>query len=245
MGPTREVRTGVGFEKKAAVEALEGRRLLSVSLPRDVNAVSPSAATAHLTDVGGTLFFTTDDGASGQELWKTDGTEAGTVLVKDIRPGSAASVPNSLLNLNGTLLFAANDGASGAELWRSDGTAAGTTLLKDIFAGGSSSTPFGLVRVGGVAYFFARAGSSASGASVELWSTDGTAAGTSKVADVTGPLGYTAASVGASLSRMATRSPSAGPVAKATEPQHPRRPMVTRPVIRRPQPRVTRRRATG
>ena len=40
-----------------------------------------------LTGVGGTLFFTADDGIHGRELWKSDGTRAGTVLVKDIHPG--------------------------------------------------------------------------------------------------------------------------------------------------------------
>ena len=39
-----------------------------------------------LTGVGGTLFFTADDGIHGRELWKSDGTKAGTVLVKDIDP---------------------------------------------------------------------------------------------------------------------------------------------------------------
>ena len=40
--------------------------------------------------MNGTLFFIADDGADGMELWKSDGTAAGTVLVKDISPGSAA-----------------------------------------------------------------------------------------------------------------------------------------------------------
>jgi ELWxxDGT repeat protein len=37
--------------------------------------------------VGGKLFFTAGDGVHGRELWTSDGTEAGTVLVKDIKPG--------------------------------------------------------------------------------------------------------------------------------------------------------------
>ena len=49
-----------------------------------------------LTGVGGTLFFTADDGIHGRELWKSDGTKAGTVLVKDIDPdddGDYATAP--------------------------------------------------------------------------------------------------------------------------------------------------------
>ena len=60
----------------------------------------------------------------GSELWKTDGTAAGTVLVKDIRSGASGSYPHNLTNVNGTLFFTANDGTNGYELWKSDGTAA-------------------------------------------------------------------------------------------------------------------------
>jgi ELWxxDGT repeat protein len=91
-----------------------------------------------LTNVNGTLYFTADDGTHGTELWKSDGTPAGTTLVQDIYPGSSwqtftttyyygtesrsattpnSSYPSSLANANGTLLFAANDGTHGTELW--------------------------------------------------------------------------------------------------------------------------------
>ena len=84
-----------------------------------------------LTNVNGTLFFAaTDGGSTRQELWKSDGTLAGTILVKDIWPGFGSSSPQFLTNVNGTLFFSAHDSVSGFEPWKSDGTAAGTTLVK-------------------------------------------------------------------------------------------------------------------
>jgi ELWxxDGT repeat protein len=63
-----------------------------------------------LTNANGTLFFTAFDGTNGFELWKSDGTPAGTVLVEDIRPGADDSLPAGLTN--GTLFFTADDGAN-------------------------------------------------------------------------------------------------------------------------------------
>jgi ELWxxDGT repeat protein len=67
--------------------------------------------------VNGTLFFGADDGSSGWELWQSDGTEAGTVRVRDIYPGTGSSSPEWLTNVNGTLFFSADDGSHGSELW--------------------------------------------------------------------------------------------------------------------------------
>jgi ELWxxDGT repeat protein len=67
--------------------------------------------------VGSTLYFTADDGVNGRELWQSDGTAAGTVLVGDIRPGSYGSYPFSLTAVGNTLFFTANDGVNGWELW--------------------------------------------------------------------------------------------------------------------------------
>ena len=42
---------------------------------------------------GRRVYFSATDATHGDELWRSDGTAAGTVLVKDINPGSAGSVP--------------------------------------------------------------------------------------------------------------------------------------------------------
>jgi ELWxxDGT repeat protein len=55
------------------------------------------------------------------QLWRSDGTEAGTFMVKDIMPGPDWSHPGSLTDVGGTLYFVATDGSHGYELWRSDG----------------------------------------------------------------------------------------------------------------------------
>jgi len=72
--------------------------------------------------VNGVLYFSASDGTSGTELWKSNGTAEGTVLVKDIYPGTSGASPNSsspsyLTNVNGLLYFGANNGTNDRELW--------------------------------------------------------------------------------------------------------------------------------
>lgn len=133
------------------------------------------------TKAGRLLYFSADNGTVGRELWKTDGTIAGTVLVKDIRVGSASSGCTAFRNYNGVLYFGANDGTSGSELWRSNGTLAGTTLVKDINPGSASCSPHKLLATSnGRFYFVANDGIHGK----ELWASNGTAALTYLVKDV-------------------------------------------------------------
>jgi ELWxxDGT repeat protein len=90
------------------------------------DASGPRTRDQSITNVGGTLFFTADEG----QLWKTG--DQGTVMVQDPSPGSDWSGwtgPNELTNVRGTLFFVTSDGFSGVELWASDGTEAGTTSV--------------------------------------------------------------------------------------------------------------------
>jgi ELWxxDGT repeat protein len=137
-----------------------------------------------LTAVGDLLFFTAVESNTGRELWMSDGTGAGTVLVKDILPGTTGSSPRWLTAVGPILYFAAADGLTGYELWRSDGTQAGTYLVADLLPGGFSSDPQELAAAGQLVYF--SADDRVNGR--ELWVSDGTEAGTVLVADLyTGP----------------------------------------------------------
>src|SRR5207249_459156 len=88
------------------------------------------------------IYFVADDGNVGNELWVTDGTAAGTSLIKDIYAGAGGSLTYfSFRELNNAIYFSANDNINGEELWKSDGTTAGTTIVKDILPGIGSAKP--------------------------------------------------------------------------------------------------------
>src|SRR5204863_8254254 len=130
-------------------------------------------------NVNGTLFFRGGfDPVHGDELRRSDGTEAGTMLVKDIRPGTQGSGPEEFHNVNGVLMFLANDGKNGTQLWRSDGTAEGTVIFNPSAGLGFSTTGRGTLSVANDRLYFS-ANDGVNG--FELWNTDGTASGTHRI----------------------------------------------------------------
>src|SRR4029450_8741563 len=87
-----------------------------------------------LTAVGNTVFFSaaapqTKRGHRstniGRELWKKNGTAAGTSLVKDIWSGFGGSAPSKFVALNNIVFFIASTSDLGTELWGTDGTGKG------------------------------------------------------------------------------------------------------------------------
>jgi ELWxxDGT repeat protein len=145
-------------------------------LVKDINTrIKNNSNIRNMTAAGNVLFFTAYDLAHGNELWKSDGTSAGTAMVKDIKPGTGDSYhnPDYLTFWNGYVYFEAY-GPNGWSLWKSDGTSANTAeVSQDV-------DPEHIVIFKGALYF--------SGYNDGLWKSDGTTAGTVAVSPGIGTL---------------------------------------------------------
>lgn len=86
----------------------------------------------------GFFYFHANDGISGVELWRSDGTPSGTSLLYDIYPGNIGSQADSFYVFNNEMYFQANTPTEGTELWKTDGTPGGTLLVKNIQPGATS-----------------------------------------------------------------------------------------------------------
>ena len=155
-----------------------------------------------LTGYGGRLFFYTSEEPWGARyrMWSSDGSSQGTAALRDF-PGTFGTVcpgqcfgigPETLAGLGANLVFFADDGTHGRELWRTDGTPGGTQLLADVSPGGGAGVVSSFLdsrsagAAGSYALFVADDGIHGE----ELWTTDGTSAGTRLLVDIVpGPLG--------------------------------------------------------
>ena len=106
-----------------------------------------------LEGLGSLLFFRASDAATGIELYKTNGTATGTILVKDINPGSGNGFLGNSAVVGDELFFRGNDGVNGSELWRSNGTAAGTLMIDDINPGAADGMGGGGFSLNNLFYF--------------------------------------------------------------------------------------------
>ncbi|MEP7008883.1 MAG: ELWxxDGT repeat protein [Acidobacteriota bacterium] len=151
------------------------------ALVRDVRRkVGPNLSSnpSNMVSLGDRALFWASTPLIGHELYRTDGTAAGTSLITDLCPGSCDSLSlpaHPPIVVAGYAFFLATDGARGTELWRSDGTAAGTRPMIDLAAGPEDGFYLFLIGGGDRALF---ATLPPSGEGIDLWQSDGTAAGT-------------------------------------------------------------------
>jgi|GEM_PF-5169434 len=170
---------------------LEGTHVLDVplsdpilELPRTLGANPISFHTLEDGDV----LFSGLNADTGNELWRTDGTNEGTYLVKDILPGPDSSGPNHFWQFDGKTYFEAITPENGREMWRTDGTESGTTLFKvtnpDLVSGGFRQIGNFTTSAGPLMLFAAKPeepGNIVGGryfVRAQIWISDGTAEGT-------------------------------------------------------------------
>lgn len=157
------------------------------SLVKDIHPGATDSIPTGMMVVNGVAYFGADDkftpdpdgdGSTGtfdRELWRTDGTAAGTYRVKDINPGPGTSFAFPQAVYNNEVYLTASDGVNGQQLWKTDGTEAGTVRLTSVAGFVDHVTP-----VAGKLFFTAFDSPTGS----ELYVTDGTPEGTRMVKDI-------------------------------------------------------------
>lgn len=155
------------------------RQLTSLPANEDVN----------FTAYNGRVYFVVPYSAAtpSRSLYVTDGTEAGTTLVRTFT-GRFSSAREGLIVANGKLYFSFfNESTRLHDLWVSDGTSAGSILLTSTAdRSGSSSTFFDFTSANSRLYFIAEDSSLPTFNALVLWVTDGTPAGTRPLSNVLG-----------------------------------------------------------
>lgn len=149
-------------------------------LLKDINtghAGADSSNPDNFAKLNNIVVFSATDATHGTEIWRTDGTSVGTVLVKDINTGTGSAITNSFIFFhifNNKAYFNATDGASTGEIWSTDGTIGNATLIKDF-----GNTFFGFALFEAINFPNKFIFSFSDGINrFELWQCDGTSVGT-------------------------------------------------------------------
>lgn len=154
----------------AQIQSLEKRQLLSTNLVADFSGFYPTDA----VEAGGASYFTANDGVHGTELWKSDGTEKNTKLVRDITPGQHSSMIYNMQAMGGGVIFISQNSLTlKRSVWFSNGTQSGTRMLAQF--GRDDTLEQVAPRLLNGRYLFKLNNS-------ELFASDGTAARTRKIA---------------------------------------------------------------
>lgn len=146
--------TSVALLLSAGINAQSPVLLKDVSAIADIGSDPSNDGPG--VELDGVYYFAANSAQGGNELWKSDGTEAGTSLVKDIWPGSDGSDPYDFRVFGSKVYFIAYNEENGEELWVTDGTSAGTQIAFDPYPGDDNgSSPSNLTIVGSYMYWMA------------------------------------------------------------------------------------------
>lgn len=175
----RHDRMGRRRRLRPALEPLEARYLLAFTtqLLGDINQFGIASQPESLTEFNSEVFFVADDGKTGAELWKSDGTD--TVQVADLLPGPEGSHPEELTVVGGELFFVAADEGGGFDLWKTDGSTTGTVKVFEADDAGVYDMS-NLTESNGNLFFSAYELATGN----EIWMHDPTTSGTMLVSDI-------------------------------------------------------------
>ena len=131
--------------------------------------------------VGSSIYFVTDDGINGEEIWVIE-NQGQAELAFDVNPGGGGSNPRELIEFQDDLYFVATSGDQGRELHRILTFDSEVEVVADIDPGTDSSNPDSLIISGNRLFFTASDGTGGGNFGRELYATDGSAA--IRVADI-------------------------------------------------------------
>ena len=181
-------RACIDLPRRHFVEALESRTLLTnVTLVKDINTGTASSYPTPVAVIGSILYFTASQSTGGGLLYRTDGTLPNTSLVSGFQ--GRISGKEVGVNLNGKLIYA-NYQLSGNYIATTDSTGFGTSTLKQLNSNNELDGTYHYyaeqLTVAGNDAYFTVGGATNGSANGTLWLTDGTAAGTQTIAQLTG-----------------------------------------------------------
>jgi ELWxxDGT repeat protein len=156
---------------------------------KDINPGVETSDPEVFRTLDGVAYFRATDGVHGFELWRSDGTEAGTQMVTDLNPGEVNGFPDNITAVNGRLYFNGfnTPDFTGSKVWQSDGTTVGTTLLADTYPGLTGGGTFGPPLASNFTALDANTivfTALDPEGGLEPWKTDGTSAGTNRIIDL-------------------------------------------------------------
>jgi len=158
------------------------QHVFSQTLVRDLYKGKFGSNPSYIGEVTNGFIFYASSAETGDELWFSDGTNAGTKLIKDINPGPSGSRFNTFfVKIKSNWFFVAKLAGLQWSLWKTDGTDIGTIKLRDL--GSIPITGFAqiLMEANGDELFFTF---DEPFEGKELWKSDGTVSGTKRVKDI-------------------------------------------------------------